>query len=201
MGLVMGKAFWAALCAAGALVWAGSAGAVTLGQCLAGCFIPDGNFAADYLVLSNGQAYQWDLVVSDPSVSVSLTSPNEVFSIEKVSNGDGTTHTQIGGAFYSWQEAIAPGHTVIRVRGAADFNTCGPASPFGVVCATTQNVWGNGTELKVSRNGVGLRFPDTVTVYLTVTGVPEPATWAMMLTGFLGLGAGLRKQRNAPATA
>jgi hypothetical protein len=139
------------------------------------------------------------LFVSDPSVSVDLASPNEVFSIEKVSNGGGSTHTQIGGAPYSWQEVIAPGHTVIRVRAAADFNTCGPTSPFGVVCATTQNVWGNGTELKVSRNGVGLRDPDAVTVYLTITGVPEPATWAIMLVGFFGIGLALRRRRTAPA--
>ena len=31
--------------------------------------------------------------------------------------------------------------------------------------------------------------------------IPEPATWAMMLVGFFGLGAALRKQRIAPATA
>ncbi|WP_414695691.1 PEPxxWA-CTERM sorting domain-containing protein [Phenylobacterium sp.] len=29
--------------------------------------------------------------------------------------------------------------------------------------------------------------------------VPEPATWAIMLTGFFGLGAVLRRQRSALA--
>ena len=188
---------WVALCAAGMLAWAGSVGAVTIYNCLGGCVIADGTFAADYTIPSDGQAYQWDFFVSDPSVSVSLRSPNEVFSIEKVSNGDGTTHTELGGAPYSWQEAVAPGHTTIRVWAAADFNTCGPASPFGAVCATTQNVWGNGTQLEASRNGVGLRYPDTVTVHLTIAGVPEPATWAMMLVGFFGLGSALRRRRVA----
>ncbi|MGZ6016329.1 MAG: PEPxxWA-CTERM sorting domain-containing protein, partial [Phenylobacterium sp.] len=30
-------------------------------------------------------------------------------------------------------------------------------------------------------------------------GVPEPATWAMMLTGFFGLGSMLRRRRAALA--
>lgn len=28
------------------------------------------------------------------------------------------------------------------------------------------------------------------------SGVPEPATWAMMLVGFVGVGFGLRRQRS-----
>jgi hypothetical protein len=33
-----------------------------------------------------------------------------------------------------------------------------------------------------------------------VTGIPEPSTWAMMLTGFAGLGlSGYRRQRKADA--
>ncbi len=32
-------------------------------------------------------------------------------------------------------------------------------------------------------------------------GVPEPATWAMMLMGFFGMGALVRRQRSATATA
>ena len=35
--------------------------------------------------------------------------------------------------------------------------------------------------------------------YLYSPGVPEPATWAMMLTGFFGLGSGLRRRRMALA--
>jgi hypothetical protein len=40
--------------------------------------------------------------------------------------------------------------------------------------------------------------PTSLTVVRTV---PEPATWAMMLGGFFGLGATLQRQRIAPATA
>jgi hypothetical protein len=37
-----------------------------------------------------------------------------------------------------------------------------------------------------------------VTPYVS-TGVPEPATWALMLTGFLGAGAALRSRRGRAA--
>jgi hypothetical protein len=44
--------------------------------------------------------------------------------------------------------------------------------------------------------------PAGLTVSLSVTGVPEPATWAMMLVGFGGLGAAIRTRRSrAVATA
>jgi hypothetical protein len=33
----------------------------------------------------------------------------------------------------------------------------------------------------------------------SILGVPEPTTWALMLTGFLGLGTALRRRRAAPA--
>jgi hypothetical protein len=36
---------------------------------------------------------------------------------------------------------------------------------------------------------------------ISVAGVPEPATWAMMLTGFLGMGSILRRNRRQLATA
>jgi len=58
----------------------------------------------------------------------------------------------------------------------------------------------------VDRNqtGAGLEF-NVVTQDITVTppspGVPEPATWAMMLTGFFGLGGVLRSRRRVTATA
>lgn len=42
---------------------------------------------------------------------------------------------------------------------------------------------------------------DDLTFDGTAPGVPEPATWAMMLVGFAGLGATLRARRAAVATA
>jgi hypothetical protein len=36
---------------------------------------------------------------------------------------------------------------------------------------------------------------------LAVGGVPEPATWAMMITGFAGMGAMIRRRRSIGAIA
>jgi hypothetical protein len=38
-------------------------------------------------------------------------------------------------------------------------------------------------------------------LYFTGGSVPEPATWAMMLLGFLGMGVALRRRRTAVALA
>jgi len=42
---------------------------------------------------------------------------------------------------------------------------------------------------------------DNVSVTSAVAGVPEPASWALMLTGFLGLGGALRSARRRVAVA
>ncbi len=45
--------------------------------------------------------------------------------------------------------------------------------------------------------------PPTVTppVIPPVSAVPEPATWAMMIIGFFGLGAAIRSNRARPSTS
>src|SRR5882757_8112595 len=88
----MKRSVWAALVTAGALTAAGSAGAATLLTCTTGCTVSDGFYFADYTVPSDGRAYRWDLWTDTPGVTINLTSPNETFDIERVSNGDGTFH-------------------------------------------------------------------------------------------------------------
>lgn len=48
-------------------------------------------------------------------------------------------------------------------------------------------------------SGNGLPFLAAVTTTASNAGVPEPATWALMLAGFGGLGVALRRQRRAVA--
>ena len=43
------------------------------------------------------------------------------------------------------------------------------------------------------------RVSITQTPFTETVGVPEPSTWALLLTGFAGLGVGLRRRRNALA--
>ncbi len=192
----MKRSVWAALVTAGTLATAGSAGA-TLFTCTTGCTVHEGVYFADYTVPSDGRAYRWDLWTDTPGVTIHLTSPNETFDTELVSNGDGTFHN---GAFllgtgFTWSETQAPSHTTIYTRSLqADFDHCTGSSPTGDICAGSFNVWGNGTVLTVDT-----RSP--VTVFFSQTAVPEPATWALMLSGFFGLGLALRRRRAAVAVA
>lgn len=49
------------------------------------------------------------------------------------------------------------------------------------------------------RNDPGVIGFDDFSVVQSSAGAPEPATWAMMLVGFLGLGAALRARKPSPA--
>lgn len=192
----MKRSVWAALVTAGALTFAGSAGASIL-ACKTGCTVYDGVYFADYTVPSDGQAYRWDLWTDTPGVTINLTSPNETFDTELVSNGDGTFHNDafLLGTGYAWSEIQAPSHTTIYTKSLqADFNDCSSSSPAGDICAAYFNVWGNGSLLTVDTR-------NPVTVFFSQTAVPEPATWALMLSGFFGLGLALRRRRAAVVAA
>jgi hypothetical protein len=193
----MKRSVWAALVTAGALTVAGSAGATTLLACATGCTVSGGLYFADYTVPSDGRAYRWDLWTDTPGVTINLTSPNETFDTELVSNGDGTFHNDafLLGTGFAWSATQAPSHTTIYTRSLqADFNHCTGSSSAGDICAGSFNVWGNGTLLTVDT-----RSP--VTVFFSQTAVPEPATWALMLSGFFGLGLALRRRGAAVAAA
>jgi hypothetical protein len=80
-------------------------------------------------------------------------------------------------------------------------------------CDATRRVTVNGRTFLVPTDGLQVNFnigpngPITIACdHADIVGiqnlfgvVPEPATWAMMLTGFFGLGAVLRRQRSALA--
>jgi len=97
-----------------------------------------------------------------------------------------TSYVQIGGPTNSsgtFTTSIASGANNFNIDDII-LNYVGAASPFG-----------GGTV-------PGNYDPAGLTVSLSVTSVPEPATWAMMLIGFGGMGVAIRSRRaRAAATA
>jgi hypothetical protein len=195
----MRRIWWAAAMTAAMMV-GGQANALILNACAGGCPVQGGAlFDVDYTVAADGQSYRWDLWsdAAHPDVLINLNAPNEAFDVDTISNGDGTFHTDsfLLGATFTWNEVVEPGHTTIFTRALqTDFNHCSPASSAGEVCAAQFNVWGNGSSIWVNTQ-------DPMTVFFSQSAVPEPATWAMLLLGFFGLGAVLRRRRATPLTA
>jgi hypothetical protein len=58
--------------------------------------------------------------------------------------------------------------------------------------------WQSGTGNLFGQSDPGLSGSETFTLFDSV-GTPEPATWALMLAGFAGLGATLRSRRKRAA--
>ena len=86
-----------------------------------------------------------------------------------------------------------PSHTTIYTSSLeADFNHCTASSPAGDICSASFHIWGNGSSIQVDTR-------NPVTVFFSQTALPEPSAWALMLTGFLGVGAMLRRRRAALA--
>lgn len=141
-------------------------------------------YLMDFSVPTDGTTQQWDfwLTNGDPSATLSLSSPNETFTQTFYGNGSTDFSGDVPG--YKWSTTSSPGHLSIRVSGPRSYNNCSNPNIVGV-CGVEYFIWGNGTALDVNSDSPGI-------ISWSVATVPEPATWAMMLLGFFGLGAALR---------
>lgn len=109
---------------------------------------------------------------------------------------DHTTWCSLGEPCFS---IVAPGHAIGRIvtpRGRGSIENCQPGHK-GEYCYeryVPHRAWFEG-DFAVSEG-------QQPTVYLELGksgAIPEPATWAMMITGFTGAGAALRRRRPAHA--
>ncbi|HLZ82668.1 MAG TPA: LamG-like jellyroll fold domain-containing protein, partial [Caulobacteraceae bacterium] len=74
----------------------------------------------------------------------------------------------------------------------------------GLDGATTAGAWANGgaNDFKIGVDSQGRNlFTGVVANAVLAYGVPEPATWTLMLAGFAGLGVALRARRRTTAQA
>jgi hypothetical protein len=77
-----------------------------------------------------------------------------------------------------------------------------PPTPGGTLPFSNESIFLTaGQWIEVGINPDGDYTHDSTGLSLTITGVPEPTTWALMLVGFGGLGAALRMSRRKVVTA
>jgi hypothetical protein len=169
---------------------------IGLNTCSTGCTTAsNGSLVVDYTVPSDGQTYRWDLWsdASHPTAMITLAGPNDVNATARTSNGNGTT--SFNPVFtlpdFTWNEVVTPGHTEITVFGPPSFNFCAGNTPAGTVCNVNNSIFGDSVFLNVANTS------GPVSVTFSSIAIPEPATWSLLIGGFLALGWALRRRRSA----
>jgi hypothetical protein len=154
----------------------------------------DNPYPADYTVLSDGKTYSWDFFIQsdDPDATIKLRAPNEVFGAGEIVTDTGPFAPVFLMPAYTFYEVKSPGRVSYIVSAQQGFDHCDDPGPVGSLCKASYIVWGNGTSLEVFSKA-------PVTVHLSVSAVPEPSTWALMIAGFGACGVMLRRQRRAAA--
>lgn len=154
--------------------------------------VQDPSIFLDYTVPADGKTYRWDFFLQseDPDATISLKAPNEVFGVGKIVAGPDTFNATFVMPAYSFYEIKGPGLVSYIVSAQADFDHCDQPGPVGSMCAAYYAVWGNADAMKIDAKA-------PITVHLSVSAVPEPSTWALMIAGFGACGVMLRRQRRA----
>jgi hypothetical protein len=150
----------------------------------------------DYTVPSDGLTRQWDFGIesADPDATLTLSAPNQVFTILWKVGPGGVIGSQLGpDPDYVFSQLYSgPGLVSYLVSAQKSFNFCDSPGPVGSTCGADYFVWGNAAPMLIQSDA-------PVTIHLTSTVVPEPTTWALMILGFGGAGAMLRRRRRLAA--
>jgi hypothetical protein len=147
-----------------------------------------GTPTTEYSKAGEATAFSFDL----PDVGSNPTSDITNFSYSLNGTAVAATPTQI--AFFTAGAAggmfdIDFTNDVVSIYGAdiGSSGTIGPAGGYPVTAALNDALINTGT-------GFGL-------VTVTLSGVPEPATWAVMFAGFGGIGVAMRTRRKRAIAA
>jgi hypothetical protein len=97
------------------------------------------------------------------------------------------------GNFFCFDNTAIPPTPSTLLSGPLSFNFNVTANTAGVWSAYT-------TDFKIDWVGTKNNY-DLVSLPIPVNGVPEPATWAMMLLGFAGVGMTMRRRRTGQVLA
>ncbi|WP_372781963.1 PEPxxWA-CTERM sorting domain-containing protein [Phenylobacterium sp.] len=150
---------------------------------------------ANLYVIPIGDTFNFDYSIN-PDVGgsqVSLASVTALLTVTNLANGHTFSYDPFNPVFGNATSLSAPG--AIQNSEKISFNFLGMGYDPNL----------NDT-FNITLSLTGLPNGDTASVTNIVqvgTGlaVPEPATWAMMIVGFAGIGAGLRRARKGPVSA
>lgn len=182
-----------AVIAAAFLAFAGAADAtVVTFDDLAGndLAVPDGYGGISW----NGQ---WAYFGADQSPYTPASPPNRVYDLTASSGFGFAAPVIFDGADFAGLSA-----TTLKFQlylGGALVATSSVLAPSETPTFLASGYAGLVDEVRVVNADVGAFVMDNVTYDAAPAGIPEPVSWAMMLVGFFGLGAGLRARRRLAA--
>jgi PEP-CTERM motif len=142
---------------------------------------PSGNitvFSADYYAKAGfGTPYSSAFLAADGSLTLTLSSAVRAFGIDFATEGSSNVSFQLSNA------STPVGSTSVPTTsyGPPQFEGFVSSTPFDTITISSLS-------------------PDSYLVFdVTTAAVPEPATWAMLILGFAGIGFMYRRKQNAAA--
>lgn len=153
-----------------------------------GCRSLEGDIYVNYALPDDGIQRTWTLTADDPAALVTVSESFQVDGLALYKTATGID-AQIFDFDFTFEQTTLPGITTIKVLAPKSFDNCGNAL-VGELCGRLYYVFGNPGRIIVqsSREFVFVRFAEAVSA------VPEPQTWAMVITGFGALGAFARRR-------